>query len=267
MIVPPIAARALAGLLIAGAVAYGARRTGALSASGAVVATGVGACAAAAGWSWAELLVIYFVAATALSRVGRDAKERRTASLVQKGGERDGVQVLANGALFAASCLLSIVRPDVVWIALGAGSLAASASDTWATEIGTLYGGEPRSILGGRRVPAGTSGAVSLIGSVAALAGALFTAGVLRLLGWTSPVAASVAAGGVAGALVDTLLGATVQSRRWCAACNRGTERVVHDCGAATQPSGGLAWLDNDMVNFVAGVAGGLLAAILIRAS
>ena len=62
----------------------------------------------------------------------------RTASIVAKGGERDAMQVLANGAMFAGAAFAMVLRPDTRWIALGAGALAASAADTWATEIGTL---------------------------------------------------------------------------------------------------------------------------------
>jgi uncharacterized protein (TIGR00297 family) len=172
---------------------------------------------------------------------------------------------LANGATFAVAALVATIRPDIRWIALGAGSLAASAADTWATEIGTLYGGEPRSILSWRAVPTGTSGGVSAIGTLAALAGAVFVALVVAALGWPSTVARNVMIGGVAGALVDSLLGATMQSRRWCDVCERETERTVHDCGTSTRHRRGFVWLDNDLVNFLSNAAGGLIAAILTR--
>jgi uncharacterized protein (TIGR00297 family) len=155
------------------------------------------------------------------------------------------------------------IRPDVHWAALGVGALAASASDTWATEIGTMYGMRPRSILTWRRVPRGTSGGISLFGTIAAIAGASFIGIVARICGWPVPVTNAAVLGGVAGSLIDSLLGATVQSRRWCDTCNRETERAVHDCGSATRRSRGLGWIDNDVVNFVSGALGGLLAAFL----
>jgi uncharacterized protein (TIGR00297 family) len=242
-----------------------ARRTRSLSPGGAVTATLVGGVAIAAGWSWGALLIIYFVASTALSRVGRAEKERRTASILAKGGERDAIQVLANGAIFAGAALAMIVRPDVHWLALGAGSLAASAADTWATEVGTLRGGEPRSILTWRKVPPGTSGAVSMLGTMAAVSGAAFIGAAAIGIGWPPYIAGYVLAGGIAGSLIDSMLGATMQARRWCDACTRETERAVHDCGSATRPLRGLGWLDNDVVNFLSNAAGGLLAALLTR--
>ena len=256
--------RVAAGLVLAALIASVAYRTRSLSSSGAVAATAVGALAAGAGWSWAELLIIYFVSTSALSRVGRRTKELRTAPIVAKSGARDAAQVLANGAMFAAAALVMLVRPDVRWVTLGSGSLAASAADTWATEIGMLYGGEPRSFLPPwRRVSVGTSGGVSAIGTIAAVGGAGFMALVMLGLGWTSLVAWRVAIGGIAGALVDSLLGATLQARRWCDTCQEETERPVHGCGAMTRRVAGLAWLDNDMVNFLSNAAGGLVAVLL----
>jgi uncharacterized protein (TIGR00297 family) len=256
--------RALFGAALALAIALVARRARALSTSGVAAAAIIGTIAVAAGWDWGGLLVVYFAASSALSRLGRAQKEHRTAAIIAKGGDRDAVQVAANGIVFALAAAAFIVWRDARWFALGAGSLAASAADSWATEIGTLYGGVPRSLSSWRAVPAGTSGGVSAIGSLAACAGAAFVALVAWLLGWRG-MAGPLAAGGVAGALVDSLLGATVQRRRWCPACQRETERTTHDCGTPTTPRSGLAWLDNDMVNLLSNAAGGLVALALAR--
>jgi len=254
---------ALVGLIAAATIAFVARAARSLTTSGAIAATVIGTLAVTAGWNWGALLILYFLSSTVLSRLGRAEKEARTSSVVAKGGQRDAIQVLANGGVFAMAAIAMLVVPDVRWIALGAGSLAAAAADTWATEIGTLYGGTPRSILTWRPVPAGTSGGVSAIGTLAALAGATFIAMIARMLGWTPWVANMVAVGGIAGAMVDSVIGATIQSRRWCDACGRETERIAHDCGAETRQLRGLPWLDNDIVNFVSNAVGGILAALL----
>jgi uncharacterized protein (TIGR00297 family) len=257
--------RALAGLVVALTIAGVAARAGSLTRGGAVAATTLGTIAVAAGWEWGALLIIYFVSSTTLSRVGRARKEQRTETVVEKGGKRDAVQVLANGALFGGAAAAMIAQPHAHWIALGAGALAASAADTWATEVGTLSRGEPRSILDGKHVPAGTSGAVSIPGTVAMVAGAAFIAIVLVLLDWTTSLALRVFVAGVFGATLDTVLGATLQARRWCDSCAHETERTLHHCGAATRPLRGFTWLDNDLVNFLSGTAAGLLAALLSR--
>src|SRR6516164_3173130 len=184
-------ARAAVGLLVAAIIATLARATRSLSRGGAVAATGLGTLTAAAGYPWAILLIAYFASSSALSRLGGAEKERLTGSIVAKGGQRDARQVLANGGVFGVAVLGMLFQPGVWWTALGTGALAASAADTWATEIGTRFGGVPRSILSGEPVPTGTSGGVSVIGSLAGLAGALFVAAVALAIGWSRQSALS----------------------------------------------------------------------------
>jgi len=112
-------------------------------------------------------------------------------------------------------------------------------------------------------LPRGMSGGVTLAGTLAALAGASFVAIVAAALHWPSRVVVASLIGGFIGSTVDSLLGATLQTRRHCDACDRATERLIHDCGAPTRRAGGVPWLSNDTVNFVSGWAGGLLALLL----
>jgi len=150
--------RVAAGLALALVVALAARRARSLSPSGATAAVVVGTSAVAAGWAYGALLIAYFVASSALSRWRAAEKTRRTDAVVEKGGERDARQVLANGLAFAACALGTLVtspRAAAAWGTAAAGALAAAAADTWATEIGTLSSRPPRSVLTGRVVPRG----------------------------------------------------------------------------------------------------------------
>jgi uncharacterized protein (TIGR00297 family) len=255
-------ARAIAGGLLAVVVTFVARRVRTLSTSGAVTSAVVGALAIAAGWSWGFLLLSVFVSASALSKMGEAKKAKRICAVVQKGDERDADQVLANGGIYAIAALGYIVFPSAVWQAVATGALAASAADTWATEVGTLVGGEPVSIISAKRVPPGTSGGVTLLGTLAGAGGALFVAAGATLANWPVPFAA-VALGGLAGALADSLLGATLQARRWCDVCSKSTERLVHDCGTPTRHAGGIAGFDNDAVNAVCSGVGALVTLVL----
>ena len=256
-----ILARVAASLVIALAISLAARRARALNTSGTIAATIVGTLALLAGWRWGLLLLLYFASSSVLSRVGSATKERRTSGTIEKGGARDALQVLANGGVFAIAAALAACFPhDVRWPALGAGALAASASDTWATEIGTLLGGTPRSILGVGPVPVGMSGGMTVPGTLAALAGALFVAVATALLSWPARVAIGAVIGGVAGSTLDSVLGASLQGRRWCDRCDCASERDIHDCGTSTRRVGGIAWVTNDAVNLACGLIGGLVA-------
>src|SRR6185436_18609778 len=101
-------------------------------------------------------------------------------------------------------------------------------------------------------VPPGTSGGVSAVGSTASVAGAAFVALACATLGWPRSVAWSAFVGGMAGALADSLIGATMQLRRWCEPCGMETEQRVHRCGTPTRYRRGMTWLDNDAVNAIA---------------
>jgi len=72
-----------------------------------------------------------------------------------------------------------------------------------------------------------------------------------------------VAIGGFAGALTDSILGASLQSLRHCPACRRDCETDPHDCGTATVLRRGLVWFGNDVVNLAATVTGALVAGLV----
>jgi uncharacterized protein (TIGR00297 family) len=259
-----IVVRAAVGGVLSVLVVLAARRTRTLSRSGAIAGVLVGTISMAAGWSWGALLLSLFISASALSKVGESKKSARVDSVVEKGGERDAGQVLANGGVFAAAALGHIVSPSALWLAAGAGAIAASTADTWATEVGTLVAREPVSILTGAPVRPGTSGGVTIGGSLAGAAGAVFIAAEATLANW--PVAfAAVAVGGMVGALADSLLGATVQARRRCEQCGVSTERMVHTCGTPTRHAAGVEGFDNDVVNAVCSAVGALVALAMTR--
>ncbi|AHG91717.1 protein of unknown function DUF92 transmembrane [Gemmatirosa kalamazoonensis] len=266
-LVDDVWARAAAGLALAAAIALAARRARSLSPSGAVAAVVVGTAAIAAGWRYGALLIVYFVASSLLSRWRAVEKARRTGGVVEKGGERDARQVLANGAAFTVCALATLgpigsaARP---WEAAAAGALAAATADTWATEIGTLARRAPISLATLRTVPPGTSGAVSVPGTLALALGAVVVGALARALGIAA--AWPVAAGGAAGAVADTLLGAALQERRWCARCDRATEQRVHACGMPTIHAGGVRGVDNDAVNLACTVVGAATGALLAGA-
>ncbi|HEY3114266.1 MAG TPA: DUF92 domain-containing protein [Gemmatimonadaceae bacterium] len=252
------------GGVLSGFVVFAARRTRTLSTSGAIAGALVGIVSTAAGWTWGALVLSMFISATALSKLGGRRKAIRVGPVVAKGTERDAGQVLANAGVYSAAALGYLLWPSSLWPAIGAGALAASASDTWATEVGTLAG-DPRSIISGKIVPPGTSGGITPLGTAAGLLGALFIGAGVALANWRVPFAAT-ALGGLAGALADSLLGATLQARRWCDLCAQSTERLVHSCGNPTRHACGRRGFDNDLVNTVCSAVGALVALLLSRA-
>jgi uncharacterized protein (TIGR00297 family) len=205
------------------------RRLRWLTPSGQLAAAVIGlAVALGSGWFGLALLMVFFVTSSALGRYRAGAKPART-----EPEGRSAPQVLANGGVAAALSVLALAG----W-AHGAqyalvGAVAAAAADTWATEIGSVGSWPAWSVIDGSRVPAGRSGAVSLPGTAAAVAGAAVIGTVAALLG---AVAASNGSGeplggamrllapapgwiplgvlaGTAGMFADSLLGATLEDR------------------------------------------------------
>lgn len=270
------------GAVCALMIGMGGYMRGSLSPSGVLGALVTGALVFGLGTTaGAVALVAFFVSSSLLGRV----LHRRTVSLetdYAKGGRRDLGQALANGGVAAACAVLYALTGDGAWAVALLGSLAAANADTWATELGGAFGGVPRLITSLRPVPAGTSGGITLAGLAASVAGAGFIAGsgLITAAVTVSPETAlaasrpaypflpagflAIMAGGVAGSLLDSLLGATVQAMYWCPACMRQTERAVHGCGTETVHLRGLPWLGNDAVNLLATAFGAGVSYLLI---
>ncbi|MFA5835604.1 MAG: DUF92 domain-containing protein [Bellilinea sp.] len=258
-------------VLIAGA-AFAARS---LSASGAIAAALLGtAIFGLGGLPWAVLLVGFFVSSSLLSRL---FKRRKSAvnEKFSKGSRRDAGQVLANGGVAGALVIAQAIFPSAGFLwAAAVGTLAAVNADTWATELGVLSSGEPRLLITGQKVEKGTSGAVSWVGTLAALAGAA-AIGVLAVMVWPEYAGGAsltatparlglIALAGLSGSFVDSLLGATVQAIYYCPTCAKETERhPLHTCGTATQPIRGWSWLNNDIVNLACALTGALAASLI----
>ncbi len=248
----------------------------ALSISGTLAAILVGAVIYSFGGpGWFGMLLIFF--ATSLFFTRYKAREKQT--VVQefaKGGIRDFWQVLANGGIAALLTLGFFYYDHLIFFFAFAGVIATVNADTWATEIGITSNRNPRLITNGKRVPVGTSGAVSSGGIISATLGALVIAltAVLFYYGpaWISPVnnlanpmifILAITVAGLVGSLADSFLGATIQAMYYCDKCKKETERLTHYCGTKTRPIRGIAWFDNDLVNLASSMAGAILAAAI----
>lgn len=270
--------RLLLGLLFSSAIGLLAYRRRSLSRSGIVGAIVSGTMTfGLGGLPWGLALIYFFVSSSLLSHFRKHDKARTAADKFSKGSQRDLAQVAANGGVAALLALCySLSRSERLqhlYQAGYAGTLATATADTWATELGVLSTQPPRLITSGQLTTPGTSGGVTPLGLGAASLGALTLGGIFWLLlrfKWQKtshkpdsslPFITLIA--GLSGSLVDSLMGATVQSMYYCPLCEKETERRIHSCGTPTQPLRGLAWCDNDVVNFVSTGIGGLIAILL----
>jgi len=230
------------------------------------------------------ILLVFFASSSLLSKLKKETSQTKSKAqeMFEKGGRRDAGQVVANslaGILFLLLFLPQGSEFDLVSASVVAyvGTIAAANADTWATEIGTIAS-SARWVLNPRRtVPPGTSGGVSLLGTLASLMGSLTMALLflvcltihtelgddsLPSIGVTLAILCIITTSGFVGSFVDSVLGATIQAFYFCPSCNIGTEKRVHKkCGGTvTILKRGHAFVGNDLVNLLAAALAGLLA-------
>ncbi|GAX91819.1 DUF92 domain-containing protein [Effusibacillus lacus] len=263
----------LAGSLLIAGFAYKKRS---LSLSGMIAAVIIGTMLFSLGSiSWFGTLIAFFVSSSVLSKWKHKTKEH-VESGYEKTGRRDSGQVLANGALAVGIAAANFLWPNPLWWHAFIGVMATVNADTWATEIGGASKQVPRSILNWKQVPSGTSGGVTKAGMAASIAGGIFiglSAWILTVLfpfqvGITIPADSSVSVSslvligliaGLVGSLTDSLLGASWQTMYQCEVCGRQIERRIH-CNRPTRHIRGFTVMNNDTVNLVSSMGGGIIA-------
>ena len=180
------------------------------------------------------LLGTFFVLGSGATRLGHRRKTRLQIAQAQ-GGRRSARNALANAGVAALAAFFAAATPlTELFTAAFAGALATAAGDTLSSELGPLGQATPRRITDFRPVAVGSDGGITIHGTLAGLLGSFFLVSVgavlgLYPLGWIPALTLA----GLGGNLMDSLLGATLESRRD---------------------------LDNEGVNFLATLTGALLA-------
>lgn len=241
--------------VVAGGLALAGRGLGWLTTSGSLAAVLVGTgVLVGRGFTGAALLGLLFVSGSLFSRMSRRVSSGPDGT--QASG-RNARQVIAN-SLWAA--LTAFVPAGAGGWPLFVGALSAAQADTWATEIGAWSRKQPRLISTRGPVPHGTSGAVSVAGTIGGVVGAATMAALALWLGVSASASAAALAGGILGMVADSWFGASLQAVYFCDPCRAKTERRRHLCGRHARITHGLAWLDNDMVNLIATAVGAMTA-------
>lgn len=249
----------LVGLAVGAAIAGTAYFGGLLTMGGAFVAALLaGFIYAAGGLIASGALLTFFLTSSLLTKLPRTIANKTEAKNKTAAQRRTAAQVLQNGGAGAVMLLLQFVGLEP-WLALTAflGCVACANADTWATEIGSRFGGIPRSLRTFQPLPAGESGGVTLMGTAASVAGAALIA-LFTLPNSDHPTYLVVLAAGMFGALFDSFLGATLQVKYHCAFCG-GLEAPCPHNPSKIQ---GANWMQNGTVNALSTLAAGI--AILI---
>ncbi len=236
-------------VIVALAMALGGYLKHSLDRSGAVAAALVGTVTFWASTQAGVVLITFFITSSIVTRVGSTTK-RVVEHGYKEGGGRSWVQVLANSpATLLCVAMLFVDRAHHHVLLFGyLAQLSAMQGDTWSSEIGVLSSAPPLLCTTLRAVPKGTNGAVSALGTGAALLGGGALSLPLLLLpggSWSTLKACVFYA--CVGTCLDSFLGATLQYSGLDKAANKVVERpgpgVTHICGRPL--------LDNHLVNLI----------------
>lgn len=288
-------------ILIGALIAFQGLRKRSLSKDGALTAflvgsTMLGAEVKAFG---VTLLVFYFIGSRA-TRVGKDLKKKYEDSVREGAGQRDAFQVLCNSLPAFIACLTwkgmfthsmfskffeglerdNQVYDSVVTCALASsygngwsrflllvalGQFGCCLGDTLASELGILSKSKPILITTFQRVPPGTNGAMSLLGTIVSILGGGIVGITMALDLWIENSACrnngianflhlivlGLLAGGL-GSLIDSFLGATVQQTRYSTTTKKIlTDDSVPQSNSNVSVISGLNILTNNQVNLV----------------
>jgi uncharacterized protein (TIGR00297 family) len=225
-----------------------------LTMSGAIAAILVGlAVFAGFGVKGLFLLGVFFATSSLWSKY-KAAYKRNIEEKLAKGATRDWRQVVANGGAAALFSIFHALSHDISWLIGFTVCIASANSDTWASEIGALSKNDPVYIRTLKRIERGTSGAISLLGSIAAISASFLISFIsFWLFHLDIFYCLIIFLFGFLGNVMDTLFGAFYQQLYVCRHCGIETEKRIH-CQMMTKRIKGFAFMDNDMVNFVSGL-------------
>jgi uncharacterized protein (TIGR00297 family) len=210
------------------------------------------------------LLGIFFATSSHWSKY-KAASKTALEDKLAKGSIRDWRQVVANGGAAAAFSLIQLFEPNIIWQIGFTVCIASANSDTWASEIGPLSKKKPIYIRSFKRIDPGTSGAISGLGTAAAIAGSLLIALMSTwLFSLTVFHGFIIFLFGFLGNLIDTIIGAYYQQLYVCPQCKIETEKRFH-CHSSTRRIKGISYMDNDMVNFLSGLLAAISAICLVQ--
>jgi uncharacterized protein (TIGR00297 family) len=237
-----------------------------LTMSGALASFIVG-CSVYLGFGFRGLMILgVFFATSSLWSKYKKRHKSEVEQKVEKGDRRDAIQVFANGSALAFYAIIHHFHPSNWLLFMFLAAIAAANADTWASEIGSLYKKRPILLTTFKRVDPGTSGAVSILGTAAAFAGAAVISVVATVL-WSHVVnfklTIFIVFFGFLGCMIDSVMGALFQVSYVCPRCGLETEKKNH-CGGKTKYLKGCKYMNNDVVNACAIFLSSLIGALLL---
>lgn len=217
-----------------------------------------------------SLMMAFFISSSIFSKLFKD-KKKNLEIIQEKGDNRDYMQVIANGGVAAVMLILFAITGDFNFFLASSVSFAVSNSDTWASELGVVSKKKPFSIATFKPVEIGISGGITLLGIIAAAAGAIFIGGAYCIMVtivrgidfYAIIVFFIISIFGFIGSLIDSFLGATIQGQYYDEVGKYYTEKKVGPNGKNKLVKG-ISFVNNDVVNILSNVIASLLIFVFL---
>jgi uncharacterized protein (TIGR00297 family) len=161
------------------------------------------------GIDWGLPVAFFFVTSVIFTKINGIVNRK-----LESAGNRNMSQVAANIFAGLVFSIVFLISSQLIFIYLFIAALAAVTADTWASEIGPVFQKKCFSLSAWRTVRAGTSGGISVVGTLAACTGAIL----LSMVAWAGffpqmnfQKIIILAVSGFLASFVDSALGAFLE--------------------------------------------------------
>lgn len=222
-------------------------------------------------------LLTFFISSSIATKYKYRVKKKRGVEQ-ERSGKRNWKNVMSSGIVPALFSFLIYAGFDPILLyTAGLCAIGTKTADTMASEIGVLNKSKPRLITHLRKkVPAGTTGAVSLLGEKVAAASSIGIAFIGSFLiiyfgiGWQPYIMTLesfvyiffiVSLVSFIGCNIDSVLGCLFQPQNICEVCGIITTADQH-CNYVTNRITGIKKISNEVINFGSTAIGACLGII-----
>ncbi|KAK6631125.1 hypothetical protein RUM43_014221 [Polyplax serrata] len=232
-------------------------------------------------------LMTFFILGSKVTKF-KSSEKKKFEKDFKEGGQRNWIQVICNAGMATFLAVLYILdygsgelavnfssQYRASWLSVGIlGAFACSNGDTWASELGSVLGGQPFLITTFKQVPKGTNGGITMCGLLVSFLGGLCI-GIshylviiycvdVNILMKSPPQWPLILIGGLAGLLgsiVDSIFGATLQF----SGLEKSTGCIIEHSGEGVIPITGNQILDNHSVNLLSTILMGYMTPVCAK--
>ena len=261
----------LVGLTFSFLIGFVAYKRASLNMSGFIAATVLGTGLYYFGGLWFSIIMVAFFVSSSILTKFKNYNKESLDKLNEKGGNRDYMQVFANGGVGLIFAVLHYFYPSPVILLAYAVSFAEATADTWASEVGVLSKSRPVSILNFKPLEKGMSGGISILGTGFAFLGSSFIGCIYFIasiitykdIKQSFIYAILCVLIGFIGSVIDSILGASVQAQYYCEDLKTITEKKEYK-GKPNKLIKGISFVNNDVVNLSSNIISTLIVLLIL---